>query len=146
MSAFRNLARRLKSVFIVGLIFFSGVIVGGIISGAAVVRDVTTKAYASGPGSMRSLLVRHAKEGLSLDEDQRHLFWNILAETGAELDSATVSVQPELVRILDHSERRLREVLRPDQTDRFDRWMKSARSKWSTGLLLETAKPEVAQK
>jgi Spy/CpxP family protein refolding chaperone len=129
MSAIRNIARKVKSIFIVALIFFSGVIVGGIIAGAAVVRDVTAKAYAHGPGSMRSLLVQHAKEGLSLDEDQKHLFWNILTETGAELNTATTSVQPELARILDHSERRLREVLRPEQTERFDRWMESRRKK-----------------
>lgn len=146
MSAIRSIARKLKSIVIVGLIFFSGVIVGGILSGAAVVRDVTTNAYAAGPGPMRRLLVQHAREGLQLDEDQKHLFWVILTDAGAEVNSATASVQPELIRILDRAERRLREVLRPEQTDRFDRWMKSARDKWRDGVVPDKGDAEVAKK
>ena len=145
MSAIRSIARKLKSVVIVGLIFFSGVIVGGILSGAAVVRDVTTNAYAAGPGPIRRLLVQHAREGLQLDDDQKHLFWGILTETGAEVNIATASVPPELVRILDRAESRLREVLRPEQTDRFDRWMKSARDKWRTGLMPDKVEADVAR-
>jgi hypothetical protein len=146
MSAIRSIARKLKSVVIVGLIFFSGVIVGGILSGAAVVRDVTTNAYASGPAPIRRLLVQHAREGLQLDDDQKHLFWAILTETGKEAHAATASVQPDLIRILDRAESRLREVLRPDQTDRFDRWMKSARDKWRAGLMPDNGETEVARK
>lgn len=146
MSAFRTVVRKLKSVVVVGLIFFSGVIVGGILSGAAVVRDVREAAYASGPGSVRRLLVQHAQEGLKLDEDQKHLFWVILTETGTEMNTATTAVQPELIRIVDRAERRLREVLRPDQTDRFDRWMKSAREKWRDGFSPKDEKLEIAGK
>lgn len=146
MSAIRSIARKLKSVVIVGLIFFSGVLVGGILSGAAVVRDVTTNAYAAGPAPIRRLLVQHAREGLQLDDDQKHLFWAILTETGKEVHAATAPVQPDLVRILDRAESRLREVLRPDQTDRFDRWMKSARDKWRAGLMPDNGEAEVAKK
>ncbi len=123
--------RKLKSIFIVGLIFFSGVIVGGALSSSATLRDVTTKAFGSGPGTVRKLLVQHAKDGLQLDEDQHQLFAQILTETGGELDAATKSVQPQIAAVLDRTELRLRQVLRPEQVGRFDGWMKTARERWA---------------
>ena len=126
--------RKLKSIFIVGLIFFSGVIVGGALSSSATLRDVTTKAFGSGPGPVRKLLVQHAKDGLRLDEDQQQLFAQILTETGGELDAATKPVQPQIATILDRAELRLRQVLRPEQVGRFDGWMKTARQRWAVAF------------
>ncbi len=131
MGFLRTVGRKMKSVFVVGLIFFSGVIVGGALSSSATLRDVTGKAFGSGPAPIRKLLVQHAKDGLRLDEDQEHLFWQILTETGGELDAATKPVQPQIAQILDRAEMRLRQVLRAEQTERFDRWLKNARERWS---------------
>ena len=126
------MTRKLKSIFIVGLIFFSGVIVGSGLSGTAALRDVTTKAFGSGPGPVRKLLVQHAKDGLRLDEDQQQLFAQILTETGGELDAATKPVQPQIAAVLDRTELRLRQVLRLEQVARFDAWMKNARERWAS--------------
>ena len=144
MGFLRTVGRKLKSVFVVGLIFFSGVIVGGALSSSAMLKDVTTKAYASGPAPIRKLLVQHAKDGLRLDEDQEHLFWQILTETGGELDVATKPVQPQVAQILDRAEMRLRQVLRAEQTERFDRWMKNARERWSATTVDSTKEAAVA--
>lgn len=134
MSRLRTIGRKLKSILVVGLIFFSGVIIGGMVSSSATLRDVTTKAFGSGPAPVRKLLIQHAKDGLQLDEDQQQLFTQILTETGAELNAATKPAQPQLAEILTRSELRLRQVLRQDQTSRFDRWAKQARKHWSTAL------------
>ena len=132
MGRLQTIGRKLKSVFVVGLIFFSGVVVGGILSGAAVMRDITTKAFGgSGPSQVRKLLVQHAKDGLGLDEDQQKLFTQILNETGQELNVATKPAQPQIVQILDRTELRLRNVLRTEQTARFDGWAKKARERWA---------------
>ena len=146
MSRLRTIGRKLKSIFIVGLIFFSGVIIGGMVSGTATLRDVTTKAFGSGPAPVRKLLIQHAKDGLQLDEDQQHLFTQILTETGAELNAATKPVQPRLAEILTRTELRLRQVLRQDQTPRFDRWAKQAREHWSTGLAEQPTTPAALEK
>lgn len=134
MSRLRTIGRKLKSIFVVGLIFSSGVVIGGMLSGSATLRDVTTKAFGAGPAPVRKLLVQHAKDGLQLDEDQQQLFTQILTETGAELNAATKPVQPQVTEIFNRAELRLRQVLRQDQTPRFDRWAKQAREHWSTGL------------
>jgi hypothetical protein len=134
MSALRTIGRKLKSIVVVGLIFVSGVIVGGILSGAAVVRDVSGKAFGGGPGPVRKLLIQHAKDGLHLDEDQQHLFWQILTETGVELNTASKPVQPQMAAVIDRAELRLREVLHPEQVRQFDEWMKNARNRWDAAL------------
>ena len=134
MSRLRTIGRKLKSILVVGLIFFSGVIIGGMVSGTATLRDVTTKAFGSGPAPVRKLLIQHAKDGLRLDEDQQQLFTQIITETGAELNATTKPVQPQIAEILVRSELRLRQVLRQEQTARFDRWAKQAREQWSTAL------------
>ena len=144
MGFLRTVGRKLKSVFVVGLIFFSGVIVGGVVSSSAVLKQVTTNAFASGPAPIRKLLVQHAKDGLRLDEDQEHLFWQILTETGGELDAATKPVQPQIAQILDRAEMRLRQVIRAEQTERFDRWIKNARDRWSTASVDSTKGGAVA--
>ncbi len=134
MISLRAIGRKLKSVVVVGLIFFSGVIVGGMISGSTVLRDVTDNAFGSGPAPVRKLLVQRAKYGLHLDEDQQHLFWQILTETGAELNVAAKPVQPHINQILDRAELRLRQVLHAEQTPRFDRWVKAARERWAASV------------
>lgn len=134
MISLRAIGRKLKSVVVVGLIFLSGVIVGGMISGTTVLRDVTEKTFAGGPVQLRKLLIQHAKDGLHLDEDQQHLFWQILTETGAELNVAAKPVQSQISPILDRAELRLRQVLHAEQTARFDRWVKAARERWAASL------------
>jgi hypothetical protein len=146
MGSLQTIGRKLKSAFVVGLIFFSGVVVGGIISGAAVMKDITTKAFGSGPGPVRKLLVQHAKDGLGLDDDQQHLFWQIITETGGELGAATKPVQPRINEIMARSELRLRAVLTPEQKPRFDRWTKQVRERWGSALNDSTVHSESGQK
>lgn len=134
MSRLRTIGRKLKSLFAVGLIFFSGVFIGGIVSGSAMLRETTTNAFGNGPAPVRKLLIQHAKDGIGLDGDQQQLFSQILSETGIEINAVTKPVQPQVAAILAHSELRLRQVLRQEQTARFDRWMAHARERWATGI------------
>ena len=131
MSRLRTIGRKLKSLFAVALIFFSGVFIGGILSASATLREVTTKAFGSGPAPVRKLLIQHAKDGIGLDVDQQQLFSQILTDTGGELNAATKPVHPQVAEILNRTDLRLRQVLRQDQTVRFDRWVKQARERWA---------------
>ncbi len=144
MSHLRIIWGKFKSVLAVGLIFFSGVFVGGVISGTSTLRDVTTKAFGSGPGPIRKLLVQHAKDGLGLDDDQQQLFTQIITETGSELNAATKAVQPQIGEIFTRAELRLRQVLRQDQQARFEHWAEQARTRWGTAFSESSA--EVAQR
>ena len=134
MGRLHTIGRKLKSVFVVGLIFFSGIIVGGMIAASTVMKDITSKAFGAGPAPVRKLLVQHAKDGLGLDEDQQQLFTQILSETGADLNKASKPVQPQVGEILDRCELRLRTVLKSEQTSRFDAWAKQARERWAAAL------------
>ena len=126
--------RKIKSILAVGLIFFSGIVVGSMISASTMLHEITTKAFGSGPVPVRNLLVQHAKDGLRLDDDQQYLFTQVLTETGAELNAATKPVQPQLGEILTRAELRLRQVLRADQQLRFDAWVEQARTRWGASI------------
>ena len=144
MGRLHTIGRKLKSVFVVGLIFFSGVVVGAILSGAAVMKDITSKAFGEGPVSARRLLFQQAKDGLELDGDQQKLFTQILNETGVELNATTKPVQPQISQIMERAELRLRAVLRREQTGRFDAWTKKAGERW-VAALADAEKPADAQ-
>jgi hypothetical protein len=143
MGRLHTIGRKLKSVFVVGLIFFSGLVVGWGLSASATMKDITTKAFGEGPVPVRRLLVQHAKDGLELDHDQQKLFTQILNETGLELNNASKPVQPQIAQIMERAELRLRAVLRSEQTGRFDGWAKHARERWAAALA-DAEKPAVA--
>jgi predicted metal-dependent phosphoesterase TrpH len=126
--------KRLKSILSVLLIFFSGLIVGGIIAAGATVHDVVSKTFRDGPQSVRRVLLQRAKHDLKLDEDQAHQFWQIFNETGAELREVIKPVQPEVQSTLQRAELRLRAVLKPHQAAPFDSFMKAARARWSAAM------------
>ena len=131
--------KRLKSILTVLLIFGSGLVVGGIVGGAATLHDFVNRTFRDGPVNIRKVLVQRAKHDLHLDDDQAHQFWQILTETGFELHKVAEPVRPEIESTLSRAEMRLRAVLKADQQPAFDSFMKAARARWSTALTTDTA-------
>ena len=129
--------KRIKSILTVLLIFGSGLVVGGIVGGAATLHDFVNRTFRDGPVNIRKVLVQRAKHDLHLDEDQAHQFWQILTETGIELHKVSEPVRPEIESTLARAEMRLRAVLNPNQQPGFDSFMKAARARWSTATSSE---------
>lgn len=126
--------KRLKSILTVLLIFVCGVIVGGIMGSGATMHDFVNKTFRDGPPNIRRVLLQRAKHDLKLDDDQAHQFWQIFNETGGELREVLQPVLPQIAAVFNKAEGRLRNVLNQGQADAFNRFMKTARSRWETAV------------
>jgi hypothetical protein len=143
--------KRIKSIFVVIAIFVSGLIVGGMLAGTAAMNKLVNDIIRD-PVNLRRLLVKHAKHELRLDEDQTHQLWQILNETGTDLNKATEPVRPQIEQAITKAELRVLAVLKEHQKPEFERFMKTAKGRWEaaiTGIepaeLKGDAKPEDAK-
>ena len=131
--------KRFKSILIVTVIFVSGIVVGGILGIGATLHDSVNKTFRDGPQSVRRVLLQRAKQDLKLDEDQAHQFWEIFNETGKELREVADPILPKFESTLLRSEQRLRNVLRENQKQPFDSFMKVAKTRWGRAFYGEPA-------
>lgn len=134
--------KRIKSICIVLLIFFSGVVVGGIMGGGAVMHDYVNKTFRDGPPAIRKVLLQRAKTDLKLDEDQSHQFWQVLNDTGAELRKVIEPVRPELESTLARADLRFRAILKPHQLPNFENFVAAAKKRWTQAMAVESANVE----
>ncbi len=120
--------KRWKSIAGVLAVFFLGVL-----AGAAAMHRVDRhglEALLSGKGgAMTDLIVRRFSRSLDLDRSQREQVRAIVAETHKEIVEIRKPVQPRIDEAIARSRARVREILRPDQQAKFDRWIAEHRAR-----------------
>jgi Spy/CpxP family protein refolding chaperone len=112
--------KRWKSIVGVLLVFLLGAL-----AGAAVVYRVghqRVDAVLSGRGGATvDLIVRRLTRSLDLDSVQRDQVRAIVTETRRDIVEIRKPVQPRIEAAIERSRARVREILRPDQQEKFDR-------------------------
>jgi Spy/CpxP family protein refolding chaperone len=112
--------KRWKSIVGVLLVFLLGAL-----AGAAVVHRFDrqgVEAVLSGRGGATvDLIVRRLTRSLDLDPAQRDQVRAIVTETRRDIVGIRKPVQAQVEAAIERSRARVREILRPDQREKFDR-------------------------
>jgi hypothetical protein len=112
--------KRWKSIVGVLLVFLLGAL-----AGAAVVHRVErqgVEAVLSGRGGATvDLIVRRLTRSLDLDPAQRDQVRVIVTETRRDIVEIRKPVQAQVEAAIERSRAKVREILRPDQQEKFDR-------------------------
>ena len=97
----------------------------GALAGAAVVHRVDRQSVeavlAGRGGATADLIVRRLTRSLDLDPAQRDQVRAIVTETRRDIVEIRKPVQAKIEEALERSRGRVREILRPDQQEKFDR-------------------------
>jgi hypothetical protein len=121
--------KRFKGCLGVFLIFFLGVIVGGILASGAIYAKVW-ELIEGGPDRVAEFTIKRLNDELKLDEVQRREFTRIADRTRLRLRAVRYNHQSEVETVLDESDRELRAILNPRQQAKLNELMKRFRDRW----------------
>jgi hypothetical protein len=121
--------KRFKGCLGVFLIFFLGVIVGGILASGAIYAKVW-ELIEGGPDRVAEFTIKRLNDELKLDEVQRREFTRIADRTRLRLRAVRYAHQSEVETVLDESDRDLRAILNPRQQAKLTELMKRFRDRW----------------
>jgi hypothetical protein len=110
-----------KAALLILMIFLAGA-AAGVVGTRMVVRHWMAQA-ASRPERLRELVERHMAARLRLDTGQRQKVDEILAQTQAQVRALRARFTPEFTEILSNAQSEISAVLRPDQQERFRRFI-----------------------
>jgi hypothetical protein len=121
--------KRFKGCLGVFLIFFLGVIVGGILTHGAIYAKVW-ELIEGGPDKVAEFTIKRLNDELKLDEVQRREFTRIADRTRLRLRAVRYAHQSEVETVLDESDQELRAILNPRQQAKLNELMKRFRDRW----------------
>ena len=112
--------KRWKSILGVLLVFCLGAIAGAAI-GHRVDRQRMEAVLSGRGGATVDLIVRRLSRSLELDSSQREKVRAIVTETHRDIVEIRKPIQARIEATIERSRARVREILRPDQREKFDR-------------------------
>lgn len=112
---------RWKAIIGVVLVFILGALSGAIVSHGVYRHKVDALIY-GGHEARRAAIVERMSCRLKLDRDQRAKLELIMSDTHKEMTEAKRPIEPKIDEILARTEARVREILRPDQMDEFNKF------------------------
>ena len=121
--------KRFKGCLGVFLIFFLGVVVGGILASGAIYAKVW-ELIEGGPDKVAEFTIKRLNDELKLDDVQRREFERIADRTRLRLRAVRYNHQSEVETVLDESDRELRAILNPKQQAKLTELMKRFRDRW----------------
>jgi len=113
--------KRWKAIIGVVLVYVLGALSGAIVSHGICRHKVDALIY-GGHGARSAAIVERMSCRLKLDHDQRAKLESIMNDTHREMIEARRPIEPKIDEILARTEIRVREILRPDQMDAFNRF------------------------
>ena len=111
------------------MIFFLGVVAGGILASGAIYAKVW-ELIEGGPDKVAEFTLKRLNDELKLDDVQRREFNRISDRTRLRLRAVRYSHQAEVEAALDESENELRAILSPKQQSKLTELMKRFRDRW----------------
>lgn len=87
-----------------------------------------------------NFMMRRLTQELNLDEPQRTQLKGILEDMFREMRQVRLEVEPKARGILDRNDQRIREILRPDQQQKFDQMLQQRNQRWKNGHAQEPPK------
>jgi hypothetical protein len=121
--------KRFKGCLGVFLIFFLGVVVGGILASGAIYAKVW-ELIEGGPDKVAEFTIKRLNDELKLDDVQKREFSRIADRTRLRLRAVRYNHQSEVETVLDESDRELRAILSPKQQAKLTELMKRFRNRW----------------
>ena len=112
--------KRWKSIVGVLLVFLLGALAGAAVE-HRVVRQSFENVLSGRGGATVDLIVRRLTRSLDLDPAQRDQVRTIVTETRRDIVGIRKPVQAQVEATIERSRARVREILRPDQREKFDR-------------------------
>jgi hypothetical protein len=112
--------KKTKSILGVLVVFILGTLCGAL--GVHIIYKSQIQKYISGDTNIyQKLIVRSLSKKLNLDQTQREKVKQYLGETQAELHHVRKQFRPQMDIILEKNRMRIREVLRAEQLEAFDK-------------------------
>jgi len=121
--------RTTKAVAAVLLIFLLGAATGGLIAHLVYQKRIEG-VVRGGPGTMAEMILRRMDRELKLDAAQREAIQRIVQETHGEMRQIRRQFRPQMQQLLSRSEERIKQLLRPDQREVFERLLEKRRKHW----------------
>jgi hypothetical protein len=111
------------------LIFLFGVFIGMAVTGAGIVKKAR-EVMLGGREAMMNVVVKRLNSELKLDPEQKRKVQTIVDDALIKLRQNQAKIQPEIDATVRDAEQRVREVLYPNQVEKFDRLVNRSREKW----------------
>ena len=112
--------KRWKSILGVLLVFLLGALAGAAVEHRVGRQRIDAVLYGRG-GATADLVVRRLSRALDLDSSQRDKVRAIVTETHRDIVDIRKPVQGRVEAVIERSRARVREILRPDQQEKYDR-------------------------
>jgi hypothetical protein len=112
-----------KAYLILFSMFLFGVAVG--VSGYSLLFN----APAPPPARTVSVVTSELSEAVQLDPEQKMRVESLLRESKRQYDELKTAMRPQAIAIRDETRRKIRELLREDQTPRFDQYTRDLDAK-----------------
>jgi hypothetical protein len=125
--------KRFKRILGVLLIFAFGVIVGVAGTSAGVARKIRSVMSGGSKAVVHEVVQRLDRE-LKFDAAQKQQVLQIAEETRLKLRQSQAQIQPEVERTLGEAEAKVRNILRPDQIEKFEKLLRDRRDRWRSKL------------
>jgi Spy/CpxP family protein refolding chaperone len=118
-----------KAIATVLLIFLLGAATGGL-TAHLIYQKRLEGMVRGGPGTMSEMILKRMDRELKLDGTQREAIRKIVQETHGEMRQIRRQFHPQIRLVLAKSEGRIKELLRPDQQEAFERLIEQRRRQW----------------
>ena len=115
-----------KAIFGVTAVFVLGMAAGSLVT----IRVAERRLSHAGPQAVEHLIVRRLSLRLRLDAAQREQLRAIVHNGQQDMQTARQQIQPQVEQVLDHAVNRVRDILRPEQREKFDKIVAEQRPKW----------------
>ena len=107
-----------KSLLLLALVFFAGVVMG-VVGTRVVVRRAVQQAITH-PERLQAMIERGLTRKLRLDAGQQTRLHGILSDSHAQLDDLRGKFKPQIVAILTNANGQITAILTPEQQTRFE--------------------------
>lgn len=121
--------KRWKIIAGITLIFVSGMVAGGILTGFYAKYRIK-KFVHGGPPAIKKVITTRLTRVLSLSNPQKNRIEQIIGETQAELQIIRIQHEPEIQAILDKAVSRMKTELNPDQQVKLEGIYKEMKDSW----------------
>jgi Spy/CpxP family protein refolding chaperone len=108
-----------KSLLLLALVFFAGIVVG-VVGTRIAVRQVVQQAVLH-PERVQVVIERNIARRLQLDNEQRVKLHEILSDAHGQLKDLRLEYQPQFILIVNNAEEQITAILTPEQQARFEK-------------------------
>jgi uncharacterized membrane protein len=118
-----------KAIVGVVAVFLFGMVAGGLVT-AKIFQYRIYGVLRSGSPAAANVVVRRLSWQLRLDAAQREQVRQIVGDAQQEMKAVRKQVHPQVEEILDRADGKVRAILRPEQTGKFDKLVAERKARW----------------